>query len=65
MALPRGEAERGGEKYIQSRLSYKDYNTAGLLYWLYANWAQVDFVFKVNDDVYVIKSIRIKSIRND
>ena len=26
---------------------------AGLLYWLYANCAQVDFVFKVNDDVYV------------
>jgi hypothetical protein len=26
MALPRGEAERGGEKYTQSRLSYKDYN---------------------------------------
>lgn len=26
---------------------------AGLLYWLYANCAQVDFVFKVKDDVYV------------
>jgi hypothetical protein len=47
------ESETHGD-IIQIEMSnYLSMKTAGLFYWLYANCADVDFVLRVDDDVYV------------
>jgi hypothetical protein len=46
------ESETHGD-IIQIDISNLSMKTAGLFYWLYGNCADVDFVLRVDDDVYV------------